>query len=77
MTAYDKEDETTVLVLVHEAIDHTDQDHTMLSTNQMRHAGVDVCDTHPKFLMGGEMAYSESVFRGMNFHLKWRMGLLL
>ena len=53
VAAFDKPDGTTVLVLCHEAIDYTSQPHTMLSTNQLRHHGVDVCDVHPKFATGG------------------------
>jgi hypothetical protein len=43
-----------ILVVVNEAIYHTTQPHTMLSTNQMRYHGVDVCDVHPKFTSGGQ-----------------------
>ena len=53
VAAFDKKDGTTLLVLVHESIDHTDHDHTILSTNQLRHCGVDICDIHPKFSTGG------------------------
>ena len=54
VAAYDLPDGTTILVVVNEGIDHTTQPHTMLSTNQMRQHGVDVCDVHPKFTSGGQ-----------------------
>ena len=39
--------------MVHEGIDHTKQDNTLLATNQMHHFGVDVCITHQKFISKG------------------------
>ena len=53
VAAYDKSDGSTILLLVNEAIDHCSQPNTMLSLNQMRHYGVDVCDVHPHFTNGG------------------------
>ena len=53
VAAFDKPDGETILVLCKEAIDHTSQDNTMLSSNQMKHNGIDVCDTHPRFAVGG------------------------
>ena len=53
VAAYDLPSGETVLVMINEAIDYTVQDYTMLSLNQMRHHGVDVCDAHPKFVSGG------------------------
>ena len=53
VTAFDKDDGTTIIVCVNEAIDHTSQPSSMLSINQMRHYGIDVCDVHPKFISNG------------------------
>ena len=53
VAAYDLQDGTTVLVMIFEAIDHTDQPNSMLATNQIRHHGIDVCDVHPNFTVGG------------------------
>ena len=53
VTAFDKPDGETILVMVNEGIDHTSQDITLLANNQMRHNGVDVCETHQKFLSKG------------------------
>ena len=52
VTAYDKDDGTTLLIVVDNAIDMTSQSMAILSTNQMRHRGVDVCDVHHKFTVG-------------------------
>ena len=52
VAAFDKPDGTTILLLVNEGIDHTEQPNTMLSLNQLRHFGLDVCDVHPKFKSG-------------------------
>ena len=53
VTVYDKKDNTTLLLLVHNAIDYKAQDTSLLSTNQMRYNNVDVCDTHQKYTVGG------------------------
>ena len=53
VTAFDKPDGETILVMVNEGIDHTGHDNTLLATNQMHHNGVDVCITHPKFISKG------------------------
>ena len=53
VTAFDKPDGETILVMVNEGIDHTKQDNTLLATNQMHHNGVDVCITHQKFISKG------------------------
>ena len=45
VTAYDKDDGTTILLLVHEAIDHTSQENSLLSGNQLRNHAVDICET--------------------------------
>ena len=52
VTAFDKGDGTTVLLLVHEGIDYTSQPNTMISCNQLRYHGIDVCDVHPSFKSG-------------------------
>ena len=38
--------------MVNNAIDMTSQSMAILSSNQMRHRGVDVCDVHHKFTVG-------------------------
>ena len=53
VAAFDKPDGETILVMVHEGIDHTKQNNTLLATNQMHHNGVDVCITHQKFISKG------------------------
>ena len=53
VTAFDKPDGETILVMVNEGIDHTSQDNTLLANNQMRHNGVDVSETHQKFISKG------------------------
>ena len=53
VTAFDKPNGETILVMVNEGIDHTSQDDTLLANNQMRHNGVDVCETHQKFISKG------------------------
>jgi len=52
VTAYDKDDGTTLLIVVNNAIDMTSQSIAILSSNQMRHRGVVVCDVHHKFTVG-------------------------
>ena len=52
VTAYDKDDCTTLLIVINNAIDMTSQSMTILLSNQMRHRGVDVCDVHHKFTVG-------------------------
>ena len=54
VTAFDKPDGSTIIICIHEAIDHTTQDNTIVSLNQIRHHGVDVCDVHPKFDTNGQ-----------------------
>ena len=41
--AYDTDDGFTIIICINEP-------NSMLSLNQMRHSGIDVCDVHPKFL---------------------------
>ena len=53
VTAFDKPDGETILVIVNEEIDHASQDNTLLSTNQLRHNGVDVCERHQKLIIQG------------------------
>ena len=52
--AYDREDGSTILLCLNEAIDHRVQEDTMLPLTQLRHHGVDVCDIHPKFKRDGK-----------------------
>ena len=53
VTAYDKDDGTTILLLVHKAIDHTSQENSLLSGNQLRNHAVDICETHQNFAVNG------------------------
>ena len=53
VTAFDKPDGETILVMMNEGIDHTKQDNTLLATNQIHHNSVDVCTTHQKFISKG------------------------
>jgi len=55
VTAYDKDDGTTLLIVVNNAIDMTSHFMAILSSNQMRHRGVDVCYVHHKFTVGKKM----------------------
>ena len=59
--AYDMDDGTTVLLCLNETIEHTSQENTMLSLNQMRHHGVDVCDIQPKFKRDGITFFCHSI----------------
>jgi len=52
VTAYDKEDGATVLIVLNNAIDMASQSMAIWSSNQMRHRGVDVWDVHHKFTVG-------------------------
>ena len=51
VTAFDTTEGETMLVMINEGIDHTTQVNTMLSINQLRQNGCDVCDTHPYFII--------------------------
>ena len=44
VTAVDLPSKETIILLLGEAIDHTDQDTSVLSTYQVRSYGVDLCD---------------------------------
>ena len=52
VTAFDKDNGTTVLIVVNNAINMSAQSMPILSTCQMRHRGVDVCDVHHNFTVG-------------------------
>ena len=54
VAAFDLPDGETMLVMINEAIDHTGQENTMLSSNQLRHNGCDVDDTYPLFIIQGK-----------------------
>ena len=53
VAVFDKLDGSTILVMVDETIEHPTQECFMLSVNQMRHHGIDVCDMQPKFATEG------------------------
>ena len=61
--------------MVYEAIDHTDQKHTMLSPNQLRHHGVDICDVHPKFTSGGNKGKFRNKVGDHELPLRMEIGL--
>ena len=73
VTAFDKPDGETILVMVNEGIDHTRQDNTLLATNQMHHNGVDVCITHQKFIQKERPVLFVSPREAMNCPFTWKI----
>ena len=59
-----------MLVLVNEGIDHTTQDNTMLSTNQLRQNGCDVCDTHPYWIIHDKPGLYRIKKHGLELHFE-------
>ena len=51
VAAFNTAEGETMLVMINEGIDHTTQDNIIISTNQLRQNGCDVCDTHPYFII--------------------------